>query len=183
MKQHSPVKYALLTLTLASACVAQAVTMSRAEHNTAEETIEASYKADRNACNIQSGNAKDVCAKQAKAKEKVAKSELQASYTGKASDKNKLRIVKADTAYDVAKEMCDDKSSNDKDVCIKEAKAVRDKSRADTKLDETVRGAITDDAQVKTDADYAVAAEKCDSLAGDAKSSCMSRAKTKYGKN
>ena len=183
MKQHSPVQVFLMTLTLASACAAQAATMSSAEHRMAEEKIEASYKVDRNACNIQSGNAKDVCAEQAKAKEKVAKAELQASYTGKASDTNKLRIVKADTAYDVSKEMCDDKSGNDKDVCIKEAKAVRDKSLADTKLDKTVRAAITDDAQVKTDTDYAVAAEKCDALAGDAKSSCVSRAKTKYGKN
>lgn len=183
MKTLSPARFVFLTLTLVSASVLQAATMSRAELSAAEERIEATYKADRNACKIHGGNAKDVCEQQAKAAEKVARAELQATYTGKASDQREVRIVKADTAYDVAKEMCDDKSGNDKDVCIKEAKAVRDKSHADTKLDKTVRGAITDDAQVKMDANYSVAAEKCDALAGDAKASCVSRAKAKHGKN
>jgi hypothetical protein len=183
MKQHSTLHACLVTLTLLSATTAQAATMTRAEHGAAEERIEATYKTERNACNTQKANAKDVCEQQAKAKEKVAKAELQANYTGKASDKDKLRMVRADTAYDVAKEMCDDMAGNDKDVCVKEAKAVQAKSRADTKLGETVREAITDDAQTKLDVDYKVAAEKCDALAGDAKSSCMTQAKTKYGKN
>ena len=183
MKQHSTLQACLVTLTLLSATTAQAATMTRAEHGASEERIEATYKSERNTCNMQKANAKDVCVQQAKAKEKVAKAELQASYSGKTSDKDKLRFVRADTAYDVAKEMCDDKSGNDKDVCVKEAKAVQAKSRADTKLGETVREAITDDAQVKLDADYKVAAEKCDALAGDAKSSCMTQAKSKYGKN
>ena len=183
MKQHSTLHACLVTLTLLSATSAQAATMTRADHGAAEDRIEATYKSERNTCNMQKSNAKDVCIEQAKAKEKVAKAELQANYTGKTSDKDKLRLVKADTAYEVAKEMCDDKAGNDKDVCVKEAKAVQAKSRADTKLGETVREAITDDAQTKLDADYKVAAEKCDALAGDAKSSCMAQAKTKYGKN
>jgi hypothetical protein len=36
---------------------------------------------------------------------------------------------------------------------------------------------------VKRDANYKVAIEKCDALAGDAKSSCVASAKTTYGKN
>jgi len=35
----------------------------------------------------------------------------------------------------------------------------------------------------KRDADYKIATEKCDSLAGDAKSACISAAKSKYGKS
>ena len=34
----------------------------------------------------------------------------------------------------------------------------------------------------KRDADYKVAAEKCDAATGDAKASCMAAAKAKYGK-
>ena len=34
----------------------------------------------------------------------------------------------------------------------------------------------------KRDADYKVAVEKCDALAGDPKTSCMNAAKAKYGK-
>lgn len=182
MTLHSPVPFVLLTLTLL-ASTAHAATQTRAERDAAEDRIEASYKTDRSVCKSLQSNAKDVCEQQAKGREKVAKAELQASYTGKASDLDQLRLVKADTAYSVAKEMCDDKAGNDKDVCVKEAKAVQAKSRADTKMGETVRDAITDDVQVKLDADYKVAAEKCDSLAGEARSSCMTQAKTKFGKN
>lgn len=40
-----------------------------------------------------------------------------------------------------------------------------------------------DAAADKLDADYKVAIEKCDALAGDAKNSCVAAAKTKFGKN
>jgi len=36
--------------------------------------------------------------------------------------------------------------------------------------------------QDKRDADYKVAAEKCDTMSGDAKSSCIANAKAHYGK-
>jgi hypothetical protein len=35
----------------------------------------------------------------------------------------------------------------------------------------------------KRDADYKVAVEKCDAMAGDAKASCIAAAKAKSGKN
>ena len=40
-----------------------------------------------------------------------------------------------------------------------------------------------DAATEKRDADYKVAKEKCDAIAGDAKASCMTDAKTRYGKS
>jgi hypothetical protein len=183
MKQQTPFSACLLTFALLGGGAVQAATMTRADHSAAEERIEATYKTERSACDALKSNAKDVCVQQAKAKEKVAKADLQARYSGKPSDQDKLRKVKADTAYDVAKEMCDDKAGNAKDVCIKEAKAVQVKSLADTKMNESVREAVTDDVKAKMDADYKVAVEKCDALAGDAKSACVTQAKTQYGKN
>ncbi|MBU4183279.1 MAG: hypothetical protein A3B67_02580 [Burkholderiales bacterium RIFCSPHIGHO2_02_FULL_66_10] len=38
-------------------------------------------------------------------------------------------------------------------------------------------------AATMTEADYKVAVEKCDAMAGDAKSSCVAAAKTKFGQN
>ena len=67
-------------------------------------------------------------------------------------------------------------------MCVKEAKAVHTKSRADAKLHMKVGEARMDAAEDKRDADYKVAAEKCESLAGDAKSACMSNAKARFGK-
>ena len=40
-----------------------------------------------------------------------------------------------------------------------------------------------DAATEKRDADYKVAKEKCDAFTGDAKASCMTDAKTRYGKS
>ncbi len=120
---------------------------------------------------------------EAKAKEKVARAELEYAYTGKASDQTKILETKAKTTYDVAKEKCDDQTGNAKDVCVKEAKAAETKALADAKMSKEVGAAKKDDTQAKTDADYKVATEKCDALAGDAKTSCITSAKAKFGKN
>jgi hypothetical protein len=63
----------------------------------------------------------------------IAKAELEFNYTSKPSDSAKIAIAKADADYDVAKEMCDDKKGNDKDVCVKDAKAAHAKAIAEAK--------------------------------------------------
>jgi hypothetical protein len=85
------------------------------------------------ACAGQAGNAKDICVEEAKAKEKVARAELEYAYTGKSSDRNKVLVAKAETGYAVAKERCYDKAGNAKAVCVKEAKAVEIKGLADAR--------------------------------------------------
>ena len=159
-----------------------AATMTRAEYGTTKDRVSADYKADKSACATMSGNQKDVCQEQAKGKEKVARAELEYNYTGKVSDSNKVAVVKADAAYAVAKEMCDDKGSNAKDVCVAEAKAAHTKALADAKMVKKVGDAKMDAAEDKRDADYKVANEKCDSLAGDAKAACLSAAKQRFNK-
>ena len=162
---------------------AQAQTMDKGAYKDAKTRISADFKTDKAACGALAKNAKDVCQAQAKAKEKVALAEAQFAYSGKPADQNKVMKVKAETTYAVAKEKCDDLAGNAKDVCVKEAKAVEVKALADVKMSSKVGEARKDGAQEKRDADYKVAAEKCDALAGDAKSSCMASAKTKFGKS
>jgi hypothetical protein len=169
---------AWLTLPLA----ANAASISKEEFGAAKNRIEAQYKSDRDACASLKGNANDVCIEQAKAKEKVARAELAYSYSGKASDQNKVLVTRAETTYAVAKEACDDKSGNDKDVCLKEAKAAETKALADAKVGKQIGEARSDAADDKRDADYKVAIEKCDALAGDAKSACVGAAKSRFGK-
>jgi len=163
--------------------VAQAANLGKAEYKAGKERISAEYKADKAACDSLSGNAKDVCVQEAKGKEKVAKAELEYSYTGKAKDQTKVQKVKAESTYDVAKEKCDEQTGNNKDVCVKEAKAAKDKALADAKMAKQVSDAKSNAVDDKRDADYKVATEKCESLAGDAKSSCVAAAKAKYGKS
>ncbi|WP_280152430.1 hypothetical protein [Piscinibacter sp. XHJ-5] len=112
--------------------------MSSEEVKAAKDQIKATAKSDKEACDKLKDNAKDVCDKEAKAKEKVALAELDYKRTGKDSDRIKAARVKAEQDYEVAKEKCDDKSGADKDACKKEAKAAEAKAKADLKAEAKV---------------------------------------------
>lgn len=174
------------SLLIAAACalpIAPAMALDKTQYKAEKDRIEETAKTDKKACDAMSGNAKDVCVEEAKAREKVAKAELEASYTGKPRDQEKLAKARADAAYDVAKEKCDDKAGNDKDVCVKEAKAAKDKAMADLKASKKSTSARSDATDDKRDAQYDVAREKCDALAGDAKDRCVANAKANAGKS
>lgn len=74
-------------------------------------------------------------------------------------------------------------TGNEKDVCVKQAKAVEVKALADAKMGKQITEAKTDAAQDKRDADYKVAAEKCDAMTADAKTACVNAAKAKFGES
>lgn len=171
---------ALATLLVAGSSFAA---MTNAEVGTSKDRINAELKADKAACKASTGNAKDVCLEQAKAKEKVALAELAYARSGKPADATKVAIAKADASYTVALEMCDDLAGDAKALCRAEAQAVHTKAIADTKLVRKVGEARTDAAEQKREADYKVAAEKCESLAGDVKASCLNDAKSRAGKS
>ena len=183
MNHISTLKYSLITAALLALPLAQAATMAKPDYQAAKTRISADYKADKAACASLSANAKDICVEEAKAKAKVARAELEFGYTGKPKDQSKVLVAKAESTYAVAKEKCDDVKGNDKDVCVKQAKAVEVKALADAKMGKQIGEAKTDAAQDKRDADYKVAAEKCDAMTGDAKAGCMTAAKAKYGKS
>jgi len=98
--------------------------------------------------------------------------------------------TKADRDYDVAKEMCDDKKGNDKDVCVKEAKASHERALGAAKVDKaSATGNTTDVAEARadarkdtSDAAYKADKEKCDAMSGDAKDKCQANVKAKYAK-
>ena len=174
---------AAMSLSAVLACApVHAAQVNKAEYNAGKTKISADYKADKDTCDTMSGNAKDVCQEEAKAKEKNARAALEYAYTGKASDQKKMLTVQADTAYDVAKEKCDEQAGNAKDVCVQQAKTVHTKAIAELKLVKAVADAGKDVTDAKRDADLKLANEKCDALAGDAKSSCQSAAQSRYGK-
>jgi hypothetical protein len=174
----------LASIALACAGVAQAQTMSGSEHQAAKERIEADYKVAKAACNRLTGNAADICEAEAKGQEEVARAELEHRRSGRAEDARKVALAKADAAYEVAKERCDDRSGNDRDICMKEAKAVHTRMKNDAQAGSTQSAAARQDAvQDQRDADYKVALEKCDSLSGAAKSDCQNAAKARFGKS
>jgi hypothetical protein len=193
-------KAANLTMVLLAAaglCLGGGVaaqTMSKEAHDMAVSNAESQYKVDAAACDTMSGNAKDVCIEQAKGNAKVTKAEADAAAQNTPKAREAARLAQADATYAVAKQKCDDLAGNPKDVCLKEANATYVKAKADAKVDrvaavtrkeaadktnEARREADAD----KTDAEYKVAVEKCDALAGAAKDGCVRDAKARYGKN
>ena len=95
-----------------------------------EDRIEAEYKAAKAHCDSMKGNAKDVCIKEAKGKEKVAKAELDARKNPSERNQRKVEEAKAEAKYEVAKERCDDLKGKEKDACQKDAKAEHERAKA-----------------------------------------------------
>jgi hypothetical protein len=107
---------------------------------------------------------------------------VQAVDPGKAQREAEYKetVAHADADYKAAKEACKTRQGNDKDVCMKEAKAAHVKVTADAKAKRKSGAAMADARDDKMDANYKVAKEKCDAMSGDAKDACIRDAKMKY---
>ena len=167
-----------------------AFSMTRAEYKSGKDEISAKYKSEKAACKSMTGNAKDICIEETKGREKVGKAELEQTYQPSDRHAYGARLTKAKADYNVAKEKCDDRKGNDKDVCVKEAKASFTSAKADAKVSKKTADATAtkvaakkDAAEDKRDANYSVAKEKCDAMSGDAKDVCVKQAKAKYGQS
>ncbi|MCR4302370.1 MAG: hypothetical protein NUV51_12220 [Sulfuricaulis sp.] len=182
-----------VTISLTFSAGAMAKTMSKNDYKAGMDGIAAEYKSDKTNCKSLSGNANDVCMAEATGKEKVAKANLEARNKNTNQARYEALVTKAEADYSIAKERCDDLAGNVKDVCLKEAKAAETAAKADAKsqmkiskankkANEESADARQDATMDKRDADYTVAKEKCDVLAGGAKDSCMNQAKMHHGK-
>lgn len=180
MTKHSRTSRLLCALALVGLAGTASANLSKPVYTTAKDEVKTMFKAERDKCGSLAGNAKDVCIERAKGQEKVALANLEYQYTGKAKDRNDYLEARYEARYKLAKEMCDDKSGNAKDVCVAEAKAEHDKAKADLKANKAVAEAQSDAHEAKLKADYKVASERCDSLSGDAKDSCQASAKARY---
>jgi hypothetical protein len=201
----TPTRPALIAaLLLAFTFSATAAPLTQAEYKTGKFNIATKYKADRKACDANTGNAKDICVEEAKGAEKVSLAELDASHEPSTKHTYDVAVAKAKAAFAIAKEKCDDQTGNPKDVCRKEADATHTTAMAEAKLAErtsmnngkaaeTITDAKTTamdkNASAKNiantdimDAEYKTASEKCNALTGDAKAKCMTDAKTKFSK-
>jgi hypothetical protein len=157
--------------------------ITKDQYKAANKQIDADYKADKQNCSGQSGNARDICQAQATGKKNVAKADADAAYKGTDKSRTNAQIARADAAYDVDKEKCDDQSDNAKSVCKKDAKAAYVKAKADAKAGLAIRDARKDAAADANDAAYAAAKQRCDALSSDAKTQCQTDAKVRYGKS
>jgi hypothetical protein len=178
--------YALLLLGAAVAFYgspARAATPeAKAAYAEAKDSAAAAYKAARARCDAIAGNPKDVCVAEAKTARVRAEQEASAYYnnTLKAYTQSRMRIAAAN--YELDKTKCAALTGNERDVCIRQAKSALIAAQADAKADKKAIEARTDARDDKRTAEYKVALEKCDAFAGAAKDSCVSAAKSQYGK-
>ena len=146
---------------------AMAQSMSKDEYRAGTDTIVAEFKSAKASCDALSANAKDVCMAEANGKEKVAKAELEARYKPSEKARYDARVAKAQADYSVAKEKCDDKAGNEKDVCVKEAKAAETRAKADAKAQMKISQAnraakeTSGEAQMKADEEGADCTQGC----------------------
>ena len=107
------------------------------EYKRAKDAVEADAKAAKEKCKSMTGNAKDICQAEAKGNEKVAKKEL--DYKKNPNEKNRMDLekMKAEAAYEVAKEKCEDLKGADQHACKKAAKADEKKAVAAIKGQKT----------------------------------------------
>ena len=194
-----------ISLGLAFSVSAIAQTLSQEQYKSAREQIAAQFRSATSACDSFAGNAKDICKAEASGNDKVANAQLDARYQPSAESTLKWRNAQADANRSAAKERCDDKAGNVKDVCLKEAKAAEIAAKADAKAEmkmataneQAARTSATantkasaqgdaarkDAASTRRDADYTVAKEKCDAFSGDTKNNCLNEAKARFDRS
>jgi len=157
-----------------------ALAVTKEEYRASRDKIAADYKAASAKCNGLSGQPKNLCVAEAKAAQKRASARAEADFENTPKARESAAVADAEATYMVAKEQCAAKTGNDKDVCLKAAKAEVTKAKADAKAARQTAVAKTDAKDTKRDADYKVAREKCDPLTGAAKDKCVADAKAKY---
>jgi len=92
-------------------------------------------------------------------------------------DARDMAIKNAESQYKMDKATCDALSGNAKDICVEEAKGKEKVAKADAEAAfQNTPKARENAREARADANYEVAKEKCDDLAGNAKDVCVKEA-------
>jgi osmotically-inducible protein OsmY len=103
--------------------------LTKDEYKAGKDRIAAEYKAASANCASLAANAKDICIAEAKGRQKVTRAELDAANRPGRNASYNVNVAKAEAAYAVAKERCDDKSGKEKSACVKDAKAEQTRAK------------------------------------------------------
>lgn len=180
-----------ITLAVSSALLtasASAFAMSKSEYKAEQDRIDTGHTTAIQRCKSFSGNARDVCEAQADGDRKVARADLDARHEPSNKASYEARVARAEAAFDVAKQRCDDYAGNAKDVCRKDADASHERAVADARVSREAARADLRVADERAHADrdaadaaYKAARERCAAYAGDARDRCITDAKNRYG--
>jgi|GEM_PF-5878293 len=184
----------LVTLVAASLVVTGARAMDRTEYNTARQRMAADTQVRQDKCRALTANARDVCRMEARGFERIARADLEALYRPSEQAHFKARVARADAAYAVAREKCNDLAGQARKVCQKDAKGVQVRAVEDAKVAQVqarpgdtpaaknaaVAEALKHAAAERRKADFDAARERCSALAADLQAKCLDDAKRVY---
>jgi hypothetical protein len=182
--QHMKTAYTAILLSLSAGCMAYAgaaTPEAKSVYQQSMDSAAATYKVSRARCDSITGNPKDVCIAEARAARVHTEADAESLYKNTLDAYTKAREQIAGANYEVDRTRCDAQTGNDKDVCVKQAEATRVAALADAKADKKVIEARSDAREDKRIAEYKVASERCDALAGSAKDNCVAAAKAQFG--
>jgi hypothetical protein len=113
--------------------------MTKDEYKAASERIATEYQVERQKCGDRHGNVADLCIARAHGARKVAKAELEATYKPSPRTNYEAAIARADAAYVIAKEECDDRKDAERKGCMKDAEAARERAKEEAKAKQAAR--------------------------------------------
>ena len=113
--------------------VASATHMDRSAYTKERESIEATLKSAKKACDPLKGNEQDKCKAEAKYNEQVAKADLEMKYKGTTDAAYDAAVKKAKAKHDWDKQKCHDQKGAEQSACKKQASADEKKAIADAK--------------------------------------------------
>jgi hypothetical protein len=118
-------------VTVLTCGAAAAAAMTRDEYKAGKARILAEYQADRQKCGAHLGDAADLCVARARGARKVATAELEAAYKPGPRTNYDAAVARAQAAYSIAKEECDDKEGAARKNCERDASAALNRARAE----------------------------------------------------
>ena len=143
---------------------------------------ETTYEAAKTRCDALAGIPHDICIADARAARVRIEEEAGAAYKNTLAAYTQARMRIASAYYERDKARCGAAVGNDREVCQRQAKATLVATQADARADRKAIEARLDAQDVKIDAEYRVALQKCDANAGEVKEGCVSTVRTAYGK-
>lgn len=133
---------AIATAVAAFACAgAAAAPLTKDEYKAGKARIAAEYEAERQKCGVRHGNDADLCIARAHGTRNVAKAELEAAYKPGPRPNYDAAIARAQAAYGIAKEECDDKKGEARKSCMKDAKSAQERAKAEAAAARKAAGA------------------------------------------
>jgi hypothetical protein len=155
---------------------------AKAAYQYAMDTAEVGYDAAKARCDTMAGVPHEICVADARAARVRIEEEATAAHKNTLAAYTQARMRIATAFHERDKTRCGALVGNDREVCLAQAKATLVALQADARADRKAIEARLDANDVKIEAEYRVALQKCDAFAGAVKDECVSTARTAYGK-